>query len=68
MAEWLNAVVSKTAKGATPSRVRIPLSPFFDKVISGNLRASKSTLFDDHQSDYSLGLEQLAKIINKSLS
>ena len=28
MAEWLKAVVSKTAIGGTLSRVRIPLSPY----------------------------------------
>tara|TARA_B100000886_G_scaffold39515_1_gene24441 strand:+ start:1703 stop:1822 length:120 start_codon:yes stop_codon:yes gene_type:complete len=27
MAERLNALVLKTSKGATPSRVRIPVSP-----------------------------------------
>tara|TARA_X000000950_G_scaffold42764_4_gene47616 strand:- start:10225 stop:10374 length:150 start_codon:yes stop_codon:yes gene_type:complete len=27
MAEWLNAPVLKTGKGASPSRVRIPVCP-----------------------------------------
>ena len=30
MAEWLKASVLKTDKGATSSRVRIPLSPHID--------------------------------------
>lgn len=29
VAEWLNALLSKSSKGASPSGVRIPLSPPF---------------------------------------
>ena len=35
MAEWLNAAVLKTVKDASPSGVRIPVSPLRSPIIFG---------------------------------
>ena len=39
MPEWLNGTVSKTVEGATPPRVRIPLSPPFGETAGRGTRA-----------------------------
>jgi periplasmic divalent cation tolerance protein len=61
VAEWSNALVSKTSRGVTPSRVRIPPSPLMKFILIYTTHKS----FDDAQkiTDYLLH-EKLIACVN----